>query len=82
MFLWCAILFALGIAAFMDSLFNMGEIFRRVNSVLFMLISLALLVRTTTKVKAQKKEQYEKRIFNLEQQVKNLEMSKEKLGEF
>jgi len=82
MFLWCGVLFALGILAFLDSIFNMGDIFRRVNSVLFMLISLALLVRTTTKMKSQKKEEYEKRIFNLEQQVKNLEKSKEKLGQY
>ena len=82
MFLWCGVLFALGILAFLDSIFNMGDIFRRVNSVLFMLISLALLVRTTTKMKSQKKEEYEKRIFNLEQQVKNLENSKEKLGQY
>lgn len=82
MFLWCGVLFALGILAFLDSIFNMGDIFRRVNSVLFMLISLALLVRTTTKMKSQRKEEYEKRIFNLEQQVKNLENSKEKLGQY
>ena len=82
MFLWCGVLFALGILAFLDSIFNMGDIFRRVNSVLFMLISLALLVRTTTKMKSQKKEEYEKRIFNLEQQVKNLENSREKLGKY
>lgn len=82
MFIWCGILFFLGILAFLDSLFNMGELFRGVNSALFMLISLGLLVRTTSKMKTQKKENYEKRIFNLEQQVKNLEMSKEKLGQY
>ncbi len=82
MFLWCGMLFMLGILAFLDSLFNMGEIFRRVNSVLFMLISLALLIRTTTKMKEQKKENNDKRIFNLEQQVKNLQISKEKIGDF
>ena len=82
MFVWCGVLFFLGIFAFLDSLFNMGNLFRGVNSVLFMLISLALLVRTTTKIKTQKKEEYEKRIFNLEQQVKNLEVSKQKIDQY
>lgn len=82
MFVWCGVLFLLGIMAFLDSLFNMGEIFRRVNSVLFMLISLALLIRTTTKMKQGKKENYENRIFNLEQQIKIMQSSKEKLGKF
>ena len=45
MFVWCVILFGLGVAAFLDSVFNYGEIFRRGNSVLFMLVSLGLLWR-------------------------------------
>ncbi|TET94474.1 MAG: hypothetical protein E3J26_04525 [Candidatus Zixiibacteriota bacterium] len=65
--------------AFLDSLFNMGEIFRQVNSVLFMLISLALLIRTTTKIKAKKMEQYENRVLNLEQQVRILKEGRKKL---
>ena len=80
MFVWCGVLFALGIMAFLDSLFNMGEIFRRVNSVLFMLISLSLLIRTTTKIKAQKMEQYEDRVLSLEQQVKVLKDGQKKLA--
>ncbi len=79
MFVWCGVLFFLGLMAFLDSLFNMGEIFRQVNSVMFMLISLALLIRTTTKIKAKKTENYENRIFSLEQQVKTLKEGKEKL---
>lgn len=82
MFVWCGLLFLLGIFAFLDSIFNMGEIFRRINSVLFMLISLALLIRTTTKIKAKKRESFESQIFNLEQQIKNLQKSKEKIGQF
>ena len=72
MFVWCVILFVLGIAAFMDSLFNYGEIFRRVNSVLFMLISLALLVRTTTKMKSRKIENYLEKIERLSSELKTL----------
>ncbi len=79
MFVWCSVLFFLGLMAFLDSLFNMGEIFRQVNSVLFMLISLALLVRTTTKIKAKKIEQYENRIFNLEQEVRIFKDGQKKL---
>ncbi len=70
MFVWCTIMFLLGIAAFMDSIFNYGLIFRQINSVLFMLISLALLIRTTTKMKKRKIEEYEKRIENLEIQLR------------
>ena len=66
----------------MDTLFNMGEIFRKVNSVLFMLISLGLLIRTTTKMKESKVEQYKKQIFHLEQRIRTLEQGKEKLGKF
>ena len=82
MFIWCTVLFVLGVFAFADSIFNMGEIFRQVNSVMFMLISLGLLIRTTTKARAKKKENYERRIIELEQQLKSLVSSQEKLGSF
>lgn len=82
MFIWCAILFVLGIAAFIDSIFNMGEIFRTANSVLFLLISLGLLIRTTTKMKTKKIENYEERIFSLERQVRALQEGRKKLAEF
>jgi uncharacterized protein Yka (UPF0111/DUF47 family) len=70
MFVWCTILFLLGVTAFLDSLFNYGDIFRRVNSVLFMLVSLGLLVRTTTKMKMRKIETYEEKIDRLEKEVR------------
>lgn len=82
MFIWCATLFVLGVFAFLDSMFNMGEIFRQVNSVLFMLISLGLLIRTTTKMKAKTKENYEMRVYNLEQQVRVLQEGQRKLSEY
>jgi hypothetical protein len=78
MFVWCTMLFLLGIAAFMDSIFNYGEIFRQINSVFFMLISLGLLVRTTTKMKARKIEGYENRIENLEMQLRAIRKEQEK----
>jgi hypothetical protein len=77
MLLWSAIMFFLGIAAFLDSLFNYGEIFRQINSVLFLLLSLAILVRTTTKMKAAKKETLTMRVEDLEQKVTNLANEKE-----
>ena len=82
MFTWCAILFGLGVLAFLDSLFNMGDIFRRVNSVMFLLISLGLLIRTTIKIKTNKQELLEKKVFNLEQQVRIMEQGEKKLAEF
>ncbi len=69
MLVWCAVLFVLGIMAFMDSLFNYGEIFRQVNSVLFMLVSLGLLIRTTTKIKLRTVEGYMERIKQLEDEL-------------
>ncbi len=72
MLVWCAILFLLGVTAFLDSIFNYGEIFRQVNSVLFMLVSLALLIRTTTKIKSRQVEGYVSRIEHLERQLDKL----------
>jgi len=66
---WCAMLFSLGLLAFLDSLFNYGEIFRQINSVLFMLVSLGLLVRTTTKMRLRTFEQQAARILALEEEV-------------
>ncbi len=45
MLAWCTILFFLGVLAFLDAIFNYGEIFRKVNSLMFMLISLGVLIR-------------------------------------
>jgi hypothetical protein len=81
MFVWCSLLFVLGVLAFLDSLYNMGNIFRQVNSVLFMLISLGLLIRTTTKAKEKAKEQYQKKIRALEQQLAVLREGERQLAE-
>ncbi len=63
---WCAILFGLGVLAFLDSVFNYGEIFRRINSVLFLLTALGLLVRTSMKMKIRYIERLEERLEELE----------------
>ncbi len=82
MLIWSGLLFFLGILAFVDSMFNMGQIFRQVNSVMFLLISLALFIRTTTKAKEGKLEDYRQRVFSLERQVQSLKASQEKLNQF
>ena len=72
MLVWCAVLFFLGIIAFLESLFTFGEIFRKINSVFFMLVSLGLLVRTSTKMKMKQIEGYIEKIKKLEEEVKAL----------
>jgi hypothetical protein len=78
MLVWCVVLFFLGVAAFLDSLFYFGEIFRKVNSVLFMLISLGLLVRVSTKAKMRVMETLQEKIKSLEEKLKEKETSKER----
>jgi len=72
MLAWCVILFVLGILAFSDTLFNYGEIFRRVNSVIFMLVSLGLLVRTSMKMRLKTSEKLNAKIEELENKVREL----------
>lgn len=78
MFTWCILLFVLGIAAFLDTIFNYGNIFRQINSALFMLISLGLMVRTTVKIKEGRKENYAERIRNLEMQLRSFASEKKR----
>ena len=73
MFVWCTILFLLGVTAFLDSMFNYGEIFRQINSVFFMLVSLGLLIRTTIKARNRVIERQVERIGELETKVAELE---------
>lgn len=82
MFIWCFVLFILGVFAFLDSIFNMGEIFRQVNSVIFLLISLAILIRTSTKIRTKKIESYEERIFKLEKELMAFKKDQERLRQF
>jgi phage-related holin len=80
MLTWCALLFALGVAAFLDTLYNYGNIFRQVNSVLFMLVSLGLLVRTTGKMRMRITEGYIARIEKLEKELKEFTRGLTKTG--
>ncbi len=66
---WCALLFVLGVLAFLDTIFNSGEIFRRVNSMIFMLVSLGLLVRVFMKMKIKRVEGLIAKVAELEEQL-------------
>ncbi len=72
MLVWCCVLLFLGITAFLDTIFTQNDIFRTINSVLFMLVSLGLLVRTSTKQRIGKRESDRRRIQELEQQIVKL----------
>ena len=72
MLAWCTILFGLGVMAFLDTIFNYGEIFRRVNSVVFMLVALGLLVRTSMKMKIKRVEGLITKVEELEEQLAQL----------
>jgi flagellar hook-associated protein FlgK len=72
MLIWCSVLLFLGVTAFLDNLFTQNEIFRTINSVLFMLVSLGLLVRTSTKKRIGQIESYLKKIDELERQIRDL----------
>ena len=74
---WCAFLFLLGILAFMDTLYNYGEIFRRINSVIFMMTSLGLLMRVSMKMKVRTTENYIEKIQRLENEVSSLKASQQ-----
>ena len=57
MFIWGLVLFGLGVAAFLDTQFNFGNIFRTVNSFMFMLVSLGIMIRTRSLKKLGFREQ-------------------------
>ena len=75
MLIWCCVLTALGIAAFLDSIYNYGEIFRRANSIMFMLVALGLIVRCSIKIKRRRIEGYIARIDELKTQIKEVQRS-------
>jgi len=82
MFVWCSVLFGLGILAFFDSMFSFyGDFFRQINSMFFMLISLGLLIRTATKKSEQKFEKHEHQIMVLESELKKLQAENEAIAQ-
>jgi len=79
MLIWSIVLLMLGVAAFLDSLFAFGEIFRTVNSILFMLVSLGLLVRTSAKMRQASREGLLDRMKQLEDQIQELSQKKKRV---
>ncbi|MCI0531707.1 MAG: hypothetical protein L0Y74_07165 [candidate division Zixibacteria bacterium] len=79
MIVWCIVLFLLGVTAWLDSVFNFGQIYRSVNSVLFLLISLGLLVRVKHRSKIKEHETLQKRITELEHEL-GLDRVRTKVG--
>lgn len=78
MIVWCGVLFGLGILAFLDDILNYGEIFRPVNSVIFLMVSLGILIRTTTKIRAQRVEFDKDKLERLEVKVRTLQLALER----
>ncbi len=76
MLTWCVILFGLGLVAVLDSIFTYGEVFRRINSFLFMLLSLGLLIRTAIKARKGRVERYLEKIEWLEKRLEDLQPEK------
>jgi hypothetical protein len=72
MVVWCLVLFGLGAAAFLDTQYNYGLIFRQVNAVLFMSISLAILYRITTKVRIGERETLEARLAEAQDRIASM----------
>ncbi len=72
MFYWCMTLFVLGVLAILDTVYSYGEIFRWINSVLFLLASLGLLVRTRMMIKNGKIEKLMEEVEFYKTQISHL----------
>lgn len=80
MLIWSLVMFALGAAAFLDAFFNYGELFRSVNAVLFMLLALGMLVRTSMLMRLQKTEKLldrTERLLSRNAELENIIIEKE-----
>jgi len=72
MVIWICVLFFLGVAALIDTVYNFGEVFRQVNAVFFLLLSVGLLVRTLALRKRGRLENYRARVEKLEREIKSM----------
>ena len=75
MLIWSLVLLGLGILAVLDAQFNYGHIFRGANSVMFMLMSLGVLIRTKILGNQGYREQLVRKNIELEDKVKELQRS-------
>lgn len=73
MFIWGMVLFGLGILAVLDSQFNYGYIFRSANSIIFMLLSLGVLIRTKMLEKIGYKEGLLRKNIELNAKIEDME---------
>jgi hypothetical protein len=76
MFIWGLVLFGLGILAVLDSQFNYGYIFRSATSIVFMLLSLGILIRTRILQKLGYKEKLLKNNIELSSMIEDMERSR------
>jgi hypothetical protein len=76
MLTWCTILFLLGVTAFLDSIFNYGQIFQATNAILFMLVSLGILIRVLFKMKSRNKEKVLEENVQLKRRIEELTRQK------
>ena len=73
MIIWGIMLLGLGILAVLDSQFNYGHIFRSANSVVYMLLSLGILIRTKMMGTQGYREKLVRRNIELEEKNQQLE---------
>ena len=75
MLIWSFVLLGLGVIAVLDSQFNYGQIFRSANSVVYMLLSLGVLIRTKILKSQGYRERLVRKNIELEAKVEELQHS-------
>ena len=75
MLIWGFVLLGLGVFAVLDSQFNYGHIFRSANSVVYMLLSLGVLIRTKILRNQGYRERLVRKNIELEAKVEELQCS-------
>jgi hypothetical protein len=79
MLIWSIMLLGLGVLAVLDSQFNYGHIFRSANSVIYMLLSLGILIRTKIMGTQGYREQLVRKNIELQEKVEELQRSLDNL---
>jgi len=72
MLIWCMMLLLLALLTYLDNRLAQGEFFAGLHPLLFVLVALGLLVRTSIKQKEGQIERYVERIRKLEEKVQDL----------
>lgn len=73
MLVWSLVMFGLGVGALLDTIFNYGNIYRQINSVLFMLVALGLIVRCSLLSRAKQRENMIAHIREMERELRLLQ---------